>query len=133
MNNINPNTIILPNSIYPQLNFALDLKLSIDISTVHITRGNWAEEVIEERDRSHNRLNKIKLKKKKRRRSYGTFLVVQWLRLCASNAGDPGSISGQGTRSHMLQLRQGTAKSINIKKRRSYNRLQLKYITMQFL
>ena len=65
MNNINPNTIILPNSIYPQLNFALDLKLSIDISTVHITRGNWAEEVIEERDRSHNRLNKIKLKKKK--------------------------------------------------------------------
>ncbi|TEA37700.1 hypothetical protein DBR06_SOUSAS9210016, partial [Sousa chinensis] len=28
-------------------------------------------------------------------------LVVQWLRLCAPNAGDPGSIPGQGTRSHM--------------------------------
>ena len=35
----------------------------------------------------------------------GTSLVVQWLRLCAPNAGDPGSIPGQGTRSHMLQLR----------------------------
>ncbi|TEA22649.1 hypothetical protein DBR06_SOUSAS14710042, partial [Sousa chinensis] len=32
-------------------------------------------------------------------------LVVQWLRLCAPNAGGPGAIPGQGTRSHMLQLR----------------------------
>ncbi|TEA37944.1 hypothetical protein DBR06_SOUSAS37410008, partial [Sousa chinensis] len=28
-------------------------------------------------------------------------LVVQWLRLCAPNAGGPGSIPGWGTRSHM--------------------------------
>ncbi|TEA28979.1 hypothetical protein DBR06_SOUSAS11410018, partial [Sousa chinensis] len=28
-------------------------------------------------------------------------LVVQWIRLCAPNAGGPGSIPGQGTRSHM--------------------------------
>ena len=35
----------------------------------------------------------------------GTSLVVQWLRLCAPNAGGPGLIPGQGTRSHMLQLR----------------------------
>ena len=35
----------------------------------------------------------------------GTSLVVQWLRLWASNAGGPGSISGQGIRSHMPQLR----------------------------
>ena len=35
----------------------------------------------------------------------GTSLVVQWLRLCAPNAGGPGSIPGQGTRSHMPQLR----------------------------
>ncbi|TEA38635.1 hypothetical protein DBR06_SOUSAS110563, partial [Sousa chinensis] len=28
-------------------------------------------------------------------------LVVQWLRLQAPNAGGPGSIPGQGTRSHM--------------------------------
>ena len=35
----------------------------------------------------------------------GTSLVVQWLRCHASNAEDPGLILGQGTRSHMLQLR----------------------------
>ena len=35
----------------------------------------------------------------------GTSLVVQWLRLCAPNAGDPGSIPGWETRSHMLWLR----------------------------
>ena len=35
----------------------------------------------------------------------GTFLVVQWLRINAPNAGDIGSIPGQGTRSHLLQLR----------------------------
>ena len=34
-----------------------------------------------------------------------TSLVVQWLRLRAPNAGDPGSIPGQGTRFHMPQLR----------------------------
>ena len=28
-------------------------------------------------------------------------LVVQWVRLCAPNAGGPGSIPGQGTRSRM--------------------------------
>ncbi|TEA23038.1 hypothetical protein DBR06_SOUSAS12510031, partial [Sousa chinensis] len=32
-------------------------------------------------------------------------LVVQWLRLHTPNAGGPGSIPGQGTRSRMLQLR----------------------------
>ena len=32
-------------------------------------------------------------------------LVVQWLRLCAPNAGGPGSTPDLGTRSHMLQLR----------------------------
>ena len=31
----------------------------------------------------------------------GTSLVAQWLRLCAPNAGGPGSIPGQGTGSHM--------------------------------
>ena len=35
----------------------------------------------------------------------GTSLLVQWLRLHTPNAGDQGSIPGQGTRSHMLQLR----------------------------
>ena len=35
----------------------------------------------------------------------GTSLVVQWLRLHAPNAGGPGSIPSQGTRSHMPQLK----------------------------
>ena len=34
-----------------------------------------------------------------------TSLVVQWLKLCASNTGGSGLIPGQGTRSHMGQLR----------------------------
>ena len=34
-----------------------------------------------------------------------TSLVVQWLRLCAPNAGGPGLIPGQGTRPHMPQLK----------------------------
>ena len=47
-------------------------------------------------------------------------MVVQWLRLQAPNAGGPGSIPGQGSRSHMPQLRghmqqlkPGTVKGIN--------------------
>ena len=35
----------------------------------------------------------------------GTSVVVQWLRVWAPNAGGPGSILGQGTRSHMIQLK----------------------------
>ena len=35
----------------------------------------------------------------------GTSLVVQWLKLRTPNAGGLGSIPGQGTRSHMPQLR----------------------------
>ena len=34
-----------------------------------------------------------------------TSLVVQWLRLRAPDAGDPGSKPGQGTSSHMPQLK----------------------------
>ena len=35
----------------------------------------------------------------------GTSLVVQWLTIFTPNAGGPGSIPGQGTRYHVLQLR----------------------------
>ena len=35
----------------------------------------------------------------------GASLVVQWLRLCAPNAGALGSITGQETRSRVPQLR----------------------------
>ena len=34
----------------------------------------------------------------KTRATGGTSLVVQWLRLCAPNAGGPGSVLGQGTK-----------------------------------
>ena len=40
--------------------------------------------------------------------------MVQWLRLYTPNAGVSDSISGQGTRSHLLQLRPGRAKEIII-------------------
>ena len=36
---------------------------------------------------------------------YGTVLVVQWLRLQVPTVGGPGLVPGQGTRSHMPQLR----------------------------
>ena len=42
---------------------------------------------------------------KKKKKIKGISLVVQWLRLLAVNVGDPDSILGQGTRSHMKQLR----------------------------
>ena len=40
-----------------------------------------------------------------RRQDSGTSLVVQWLRLSIPNARGLGSIPGQGTRSHLPQLR----------------------------
>ena len=42
-----------------------------------------------------------KKKKKERKWKRGTSLVAQWLRLRTPNAGGPGSIPGQGTRSHV--------------------------------
>ena len=44
---------------------------------------------------------------------HGTPLVVQRLRLLASNAGGQGSIPGQGTRSHVPQLKPSAAEDIN--------------------
>ena len=40
----------------------------------------------------------------------GTSLVVQWLRFCIPSSGGLSLMLGQGTRSHMLQLRCGLAK-----------------------
>ena len=42
----------------------------------------------------------------------GTFLVVQWLRLCAFNAEGTGLIPSQGTRFH---IQHGLAKNKKIK------------------
>ena len=42
----------------------------------------------------------------------GISLVVQWLRLCATNADGPGSIPGQGIKPHMqLKITHATTKS----------------------
>ena len=41
---------------------------------------------------------------------FGASLVVWWLRLHAPNAGSLGLIPGQGTRSHVPQLRVGMPK-----------------------
>ena len=43
-------------------------------------------------------------------KTMGTSLVVPWLRPQAPNEGDPGSILGQGIRSHMPQERPGAVK-----------------------
>ena len=49
----------------------------------------------------------ITIEESKNRPKYGTSLVVEWLRLCT---GGPGLTPGQGTRSHMLQLKLDTTK-----------------------
>ena len=43
--------------------------------------------------------------KNKFKKMYGTSLMVHWLRPHVPNAGGPGSIPDQGTRSHTLQRR----------------------------
>ena len=71
-------------------------------------------------------MNVLKRKGSKRTISQ-TSLVVQWLALQAPNAGGPGLIPGGGTRSqkpqlkrsHMVQLRPITAKSLVQKKKRT--------------
>ena len=45
------------------------------------------------------------LKKKKKKKLSGTSLLVQLLRLHSPSAEGPGSYPGQGTRSHILQLK----------------------------
>ena len=66
----------------------------------------------------------------------GTSLEVQWLRLHSSNAGGPGSIPGQGTRSHTLQLRPGTinkynASKMKIKTTMSYHLIPIRMVTIK--
>ena len=56
----------------------------------------------------YDKANKEKVRRKQTQS--GTLLVLQWLRLIAPNAGGLGSILGQGTRSHTLQLRPGADK-----------------------
>ena len=57
--------------------------------------------------------------------------MVQWLRFHALNAGGLGSISAQGTRSHMLQLRvhmlQVKIPQVSIKKKKEAASKDSKY------
>ena len=53
------------------------------------------------------------------------FLVVPWLRLCTPSARSPGSITGQGTRPHMPQLKIPVA-STKVKKHSQINKYLLK-------
>ena len=46
----------------------------------------------------------------RQKRPFETLLVVWWLTLRVPSAAGLGSIPDQGSRSHMLQLRQNTAK-----------------------
>ena len=50
--------------------------------------------------RTHTQWNYSAIKKNE-----GTSLVAQWVGLRTPNAGGPGSTPGQGTRSHVPQLR----------------------------
>ena len=52
--------------------------------------------------------------------------MAQWLRLQAPNAGRPGSIPGQGTRSHMLQLRECMPQLIKKEEKKRFHVLQLR-------
>ena len=61
------------------------------------------------------------------RRRSGTPLVVQWLRLRAPKAGGLGSMSGQGTSSHMPLLSPGTAKKKKKKKKDCFCLKKMKY------
>ena len=45
------------------------------------------------------------------KRSIGTSLAVQWLRLCAPSAGGPGSIPGQGSRMQQLKIPRAATKT----------------------
>ena len=52
-----------------------------------------------------------------RKEAEGASLVVQGLRFCTPNAGGPGLIPGQGTRSHMPQLKipHAATKSVDLR------------------
>ena len=49
----------------------------------------------------HTHITKVLRTLQTKKNFLGTSLVVQWLRLHTPNAGGPGSITGQGTRSCM--------------------------------
>ena len=70
---------------------------------------------------SKDTVNKVK---------WGTSLVVQWLRLCASSAEGPGSSPGRGTKNpHAVLLRQKKKKKA---KRKSTNLVKILLVYMTY-
>ena len=80
----------------------------ISMKKKHLPNTNIHSWFLKTRRKNRNEKKLPQLEKK----HLGTSLVAQWLRLHAPNTGDQGLIPGQETRSHMQQLRPGTAKSI---------------------
>ena len=75
---------------------------SLDL-TVCVT---WREQVRDRDSEGERETYKWRTEPEKQgetKKRSGTSLVIQWLRLHASNTGAPGSIPDQGTGSHMLQ------------------------------
>ena len=81
---------------------AMELEAPVHLESAHEasvlgTRLRAVREVRSSSLLNHHRKENIFLKGK------GTSLVVQCLRRCSPNAGNPGWIPGQGTRPHKLQ------------------------------
>ena len=68
-------------------------------------RGAWQATVHGVGRKSQTRLSITTKSPVGQRGKLGTSLVVQWLRFCTPNAGDLGSILGQGSKACTLQLR----------------------------
>ena len=71
------------------------------------TWQNMQKKVEKESNEIQKYCKETKVTKAKLKPLTETSLVAQWLRLHAPNAGGPGLIPGQGTWSHMPQLRPG--------------------------
>ena len=72
-------------------------------------RFKKTKQIIEQRKQRRIRISysldtRLSISRKSRPNAV-TFLLVQWLRLCAPNAGGLGSSPGRGTRFHRLQLK----------------------------
>ena len=61
---------------------------------------------------------------------WGAFLVVQWLRLFALIPGDPSSISGQVTKSHMLQLKDLACLNENLVQSNKYIEISILFLNL---
>ena len=80
------------------------------LAWIILWRKHYSSLSVMARNRESLKTSHLQMSDRTKKKWTGTSLVVQWLRLHAPNAEGPGSILGQRTRSHMPQLRPGTAK-----------------------